>query len=168
MADSLHSTTPVPAAGGFAGHRPDARGRPPAPRDGQDRPATGAEHSTPRVDREAADVVARRLLRERVLARTRARLAVPSGAVLDFAEDIAGETIEQFVGRLLSAQNLIAARRSGVDHATIRAGLDEAMREGCADAREMLATDDPADAALGVVAAVLVEYGRLLAASRGA
>jgi hypothetical protein len=160
MADSLHSTPPVSAAGGFAGRtpRPPQKQAPaavvPGGRDAER--ATAAERGA----------VARRVLRERVLACTRELLGVDGhdGAPV-FAEAIDTEPVEQFVGRLLSAQNQLAARRVAEwGTARVRRTLDAALRQGAEEAIELLSTAGRNDGqGVLVVAEVMVEYGRLLA-----
>jgi hypothetical protein len=161
MADSLRSTTPVSGAGGFAG-RSLAR---------QERHATPQPGTPPdagdRVDVESSATLARRVLRERVLACTRAQLEIgDADGVPVFAEAIDTEPIELFVGRLLSAQNQLAARRLPAWGAPrVRRALDAALRTGAAEAVDMLAARASADdSAVAVIADVLAAYGRRLEA----
>lgn len=160
MADSLRSPTPVSAAGGFAGRSPtfeERQGAPPPPAP----PPPGD-----RVDVEATAAVARRVLRERVLARTREGLQLAEGEHgPEFAEVIETEPVGLFLGRLLSAQNQLASRRVAAWGAPrVRRTLDAALQQGAAEAVELLAADARDDgSAVGVVAEVLDEYGRRLA-----
>jgi hypothetical protein len=163
MPDSLRSTTPVSGAGGFAGRSLARQERHSTPHAGTP-PATGD-----RIEVESSALLARRILRERVLARTRAELELADndgdGAPV-FAEAIDTEDLEVFVGRLLSAQNQLAARRLPAwGGPRVRRALDAALRTGAAEAIEMLAAharDD--EAAVAVIAEVLAAYGRRLAA----
>lgn len=161
MADSLRSTTPIDAAGGFAGRRPKQ------PQDGQQpeqaprrepEPARAAD----RVSREPSAHVARQLLRERVLARTRVLLELGETVGLPvFAEVIDGESVDAFLGRLLSAQNQLSARRANaMDSRLVRRCLDVALHEGVDETRELLCGDEPG---LAFVAEVMGEYARRLA-----
>jgi hypothetical protein len=107
-------------------------------------------------------------MRERVLARTRANLGLRDGEFVPrFAEDVDAEPLAAFVGRLLGAQNQLAALRVGeLTPPNLRARLDLAMREGVAEVVEILssdAEDEHALAAVAVVADALAEYGRRLA-----
>ncbi len=168
MADSLQSPTPVTGAGGFAGRAP---GQWPDARGGSAPTAPEPERAADRVDVEASPAVARRVLRERVLARTRQQLELADSVhVPEFAEAIEAEPVAAFVGRLLSAQNQLAAHRSAWGAARVRAALDTGLRQGAAEALDVLAGDvrDQAGAgAFAVVADSLVEYGRRLAARAG-
>lgn len=157
MADTLRSTTPVPAAGGFLGRQPESR----TPRRS---PQPEARQAGPEPDQVVhADSVegVRQLLRQRVLARTRLHLGLDSSvAVIAFAEDLQGEPVSTFVGRLMSAQNQLGARRQPAFAPTaLRRECDAALRQGLAEAHELLeaAGDQPG---LAVLAAVLAEYER--------
>lgn len=170
MADSLNNAAPIGPLGGFPSRTPrnmDARqnhGHVPdedAPHD--------APHKEP--DRDGVDLhggafLARRLLRERVLFQTRKRLDLRAGEfVPSFAEAVDAEPMRVFLGRLLGAQNQLAALRVKVLTQTeLRSRLDAALREGVAEVMEMLVAD-PVDGAVGcaMVADVLAEYGRRLA-----
>lgn len=159
MADTLRSTTPVPAAGGFLGRQPEPR----SPR----RSLPAAKQAGPEPDQVVhADSVegVRQLLRQLVLARTRLLLGLdPSVAVVAFAEDLQGEPVSTFVGRLMSAQNLLGARRQPLfAPAALRAHCDAALREGLAEARELLAAAGD-QSGLAVLAEVLAEYERRVA-----
>ncbi len=163
MADSpVRSTSPVNAPGGFAGR---ANGGTP-PRS-QSRPQASTPPAADRVTVVHGAMVALRLLRERVLARTRGLLELGEDVIgHEFAEMLDGEPAPAFLGRLLSAQNLLAARRAGSwPGARVRACLDEALRGGAEETLELLAADGHADpAAVAIVAEVLTDYGRRLAA----
>lgn len=124
------------------------------------------------VDVHAAGQVARRLLRERVLAATRAQLELGDGEfVPNFAEALDREPVAAFVGRLLGAQNQLAALRAHAwSPAELRENLDLALRRGVTEVLDMLQQDmlQP-DGDAGVdgtefVAQVLGEYGRRLSA----
>jgi hypothetical protein len=164
MADSLRSPTPVSAAGGFAGRAPQQRHE---PRAGSAPSAPDAERAADRVDVESSAAVARLVLRERVLARTRERLELGDGVHTPaFAQVIEAEPVGAFVGRLLSAQNQLAAHRLPEwGPGRVRTALDDGFRAGAGEALDVLAADarDSAGAA-AVVADVLAEYGRRLAA----
>ncbi|MGK0202575.1 MAG: hypothetical protein ACI9S9_001644 [Planctomycetota bacterium] len=166
MADSLNKASSVGATGGFPNRPPshmDARQNPGQPHDEE---APRKEPARDGFDLHGGAFLARRLLRERVLFQTRERLELQSGEfVPSFAEAVDVEPIGAFLGRLLGAQNQLAALRVKVVAQTeMRALLDAALREGVAEVMEMLAAD-PVDGAVGcaVVADVLSEYGRRLA-----
>ncbi|MBM4059804.1 MAG: hypothetical protein FJ265_01735 [Planctomycetes bacterium] len=162
MADhTVHSTGPVASTSAPAGRSPN-------------QPSHRQHAATPRR-RGAADsatvhpaaAVALRLLRERVLARTRALLELDDAPLVPaFAEVVEAEAAPAFLGRLLSAQNQIAARRAAAwPPDRVRDALGAAFVQGAAETIEVLA----ADAAQGidgvmVVAEVLAEHGRRLAA----
>ncbi len=157
MADSLQSTTPVSASGGFAGRAAEQRSeRKAAP------PRTDSARATDTVRVDGSIAIARRLLRERVLARTRLALQLgDSDVVPEFAEAIDAESVGAFLGRLMSAQNQLAARRvTGWAAARVRSCLDQVLRDGAEEALELLAADAEA---VVVVVEVLAEYERRLA-----
>lgn len=166
MADPVRSTTPAAGIGGFAGRagghaiprRPTRDGKGPSARD------PGGAAMPPEPD----SVL--RLLRERVLAGTRIRLGVDGGHAPEFAEVLEGEPVPAFLGRLLSAQNQLAARRAPhLPAETLRALCDEALQAGVAETLELLAADPHADpGAAVVVAAVLAEHERRVRALPGA
>ncbi|MBL9078796.1 MAG: hypothetical protein JNL08_14915 [Planctomycetes bacterium] len=161
--DRLQSPGPVHSLGGFAGRAPgDHARRPPA----RPAPPPGA---VDRVTIHGAGAVAGRLLRERVLACTRQQLELgDTGALPEFAEVLEGEPIAAFLGRLLSAQNLLAARRAGEwPEARVRGCLDAALQAGADEALDVLAATGADPAGLMVVTEVLAEYGRRLAALAG-
>lgn len=157
----LQSPGPVGALGGFAGRTPADTSRRQTPRD--DTPARAVD----RVSIHGSAAIAGRLLRERVLACTRRVLDLDEGVTgPEFAEVVAGEPIDQFLGRLLSAQNQLAARRAGQwDERRVRRLLDVALHAGAIETLELLQTDggDGSDG-VGIVTEVLAEYARRLAA----
>ncbi|MBM3972622.1 MAG: hypothetical protein FJ301_00760 [Planctomycetes bacterium] len=165
MSDPLRSAVPVSASGGFA----DRPKEPPRRRT--------AELPPPAKPRPHDEVVlaamtgrARRLLRECVLTRTRQRLGLGDGDVVHvFAEDFDAESVDDFLGRLLSAQNQLGALRArALGPAPLRQALDGALRDGATEAAEMLAADvATGGAAVAVVAEVLEAYARRLAALVG-
>ena len=111
--------------------------------------------------------VALRLLRERVLARTREVLQLDESiAVPVFAEYVEGEPVPQFLGRLLSAQNQLAGRRTGVwDAVHLRQELVKALKLGADETVELLTADGlHVDEAVAVVFLVLAEFERRIAA----
>lgn len=163
--DAVHSPGPVSSLGGFAGRAPaDPQRRPPAREGAIALPAVDS------VSIHAAAVIAGALLRERVLAGTRRLLRLGGGAVgPEFAELLEGEPVGTFLGRLLSAQNQLAAHAPAHwPEQRLRRCLDRALQAGANETLELLAGDERADAA-GVlwVGEVLVEYGRRLAALAG-
>lgn len=160
MADSLHGTPAVSSAGGFAQRTPERRPLAAVRRD------AGQAPQQDQVSVTAAATVARRVLRERVLARTRSRLElVDESSAPAFAEVIDLEPAAAFLGRLLSAQNQLAARRAGQwGVLRIRASLDQALREGAQETIELLAADPLHTEGVVVVAEVVAEYARRLAA----
>lgn len=162
MADPLRSTAPIPPAGGNPPNRQTGRGaREPAPR--QERPAPRPGDL---VSVHGGRLVGLQLLRERVLAHTRGLLELPEHvAVPVFAEAIEDETAGEFLGRLLSAQNQLAAHRAGDwEGARVRRCVDAGLRAGAEEACAMLTEERRDEAALAAVAEVRVEYGRRLQA----
>jgi hypothetical protein len=158
MADPLAGTTPVGALGGFAGRMPNQPDRRRAP--------TGRnEAEQPRAPMaEGATVLARRMIRERVLARTRLLLELGGEHVPEFAEAIATEPVAAFVGRLVSAQNQLGGKRlPGWGGPRVRAALDHALHAGVAETLELLRDGRDQGEGTAVVAEVLAEYGRRLA-----
>jgi hypothetical protein len=165
MSDPLRSTAPVAASGGFA----DRPKEPPRQRASAPPPPTANQPHDEVVLANAA-ARARRLLRERVLARTRARLGLGDGdAVHAFAEAVDSESVDDFLGRLLSAQNQLAALRArALGPTNVRAELDGALRDGAMEAVQMLVADvATGGAGVAVVAEVLEAYARRLAAMVG-
>jgi hypothetical protein len=162
MAEQVRSAGPVSTVGGFAGR---ATGHtPPQPKKGRDPDEPARAPDRVDVPAVASDVL--RLLRERVLARTRVLLGIDDGvATPEFAEIIDGEPVPAFLGRLLSAQNQLAAR-CPVEWsvAVIRAHCHEAVLAGAAETLELLASNRRADpGAPAVVGEVLAEHARRLA-----
>lgn len=163
MADPLRSTAPVSATNGFA---PRARSQerperePPRPESG---PRADADD---RVHVVVGTLAGRLLLRERVLVHTRTRLRLPDHVTVPaFAEAVGDETTAAFLGRLLSAQNQLAAHRAhDWDGVVLRAAVDAGLRAGAEEACELLADERRDPQALAAVAEVLVEYGRRLEA----
>lgn len=170
MFESLPNTTPIGSVPNYSerGRRSSQQPR----TSGGDAAAdsANAEQSKRRddVDVHLPEAIARRLLRERVLSRTRLHLELEDGEFVPrFAEDVDAEPLAAFVGRLLGAQNQLAALRvDALSQPELRARLDRALREGVAEVVEMLssdAADEHAVAAVALVAAALDEYGRRLA-----
>ena len=157
----VQSPGPVSALGGFAGRTPaDTSRRPPS------REAALAR-AVDRVSIHGTAAIAGRLLRERVLAGTRRVLELDEGTTgPEFAEVVEGEPIAEFLGRLLSAQNQLAARRAAQgNERRLRRLLDLALHAGAIETLELLGADGRADAAgVQIVTEVLAEYGRRLAA----
>lgn len=171
MADPLRSTAPVSATSGFA---PRARPHERSEREPQ-RPESGPPpDADDRVHVVSGTLAGRLLLRERVLVHTRTRLRLPDHvSVPAFAEAVADESTAAFLGRLLSAQNQLAAHRAHEwDGVVLRSAVDAGLRAGAEEACELLAVGSRDPQALAAVAEVLVEYGRrleaLLAESDGA
>ncbi len=160
MTDEIRTTSPVAAAGGFAGRAPAQ----PNPR-GAGKDEAAPERASDRVSFDRDVEHAMRLLRERVLARTRALLGVPEGmSTPEFAEVVEGEPIETFLGRLLSAQNQLTARRTGVwTPEGVRRACHRALEQGVAETLELLTADGrSAHQGIGAVGEVLIAYGRRL------
>ena len=165
MADPLSNAAPVGPVGGF----PQRSRQDEVQRRGDDADQRAARSPRDGVELHAPEGIARRLIRERVIARTRERLELrPGEDVPRWAEAVDSEPIGLFLGRLLSAQNQLAALRVGaLPQTELRRRLDEAMREGVEEVIEMLTrdgADERALAAVEVVAEVLAEYGRRLEA----
>jgi len=160
VTDEIRTTSPVAAAGGFAGRAPTQ----PHPRGpGKEDASGGRASDRVSVDRDVEHAM--RLLRERVLARTRALLGVPEGMnTPEFAEVVEGEPIETFLGRLLSAQNQLTARRAGTwTPEGVRRACHKALEQGVAETLELLTADGrSAHQGIGAVGEVLVAYGRRL------
>ena len=165
MADPLRSTAPVSPTSGFA-PRSKSRERPDRePRQPESGPRS-EENADDRVHVVAGGLAGRLLLRERVLVHTRTRLRLPDHVTVPaFAEAVADESTAAFLGRLLSAQNQLAAHRAPEwDWTTLRAAVDAGLRAGAEEACELLAVGSRDPQALAAVAEVLVEYGRRLEA----
>lgn len=170
MADSLPKTPPVGSVPSYAGQpRRGAPRRGGAQAEGEGGgPLSDRSKRRDGVDVHLPESIARRLLRERVLARTRVALGLRDGEFVPrFAEDVDAEPLAAFVGRLLGAQNQLAALRvAELSQPELRVRLDRAMRGGVAEVLEMLSRDvedEHAVAAVAVVADALAEYGRRLA-----
>ncbi|MBL8755455.1 MAG: hypothetical protein JNK15_19300 [Planctomycetes bacterium] len=103
------------------------------------------------------------MLRERVLASTRERLELAGEHVPVFAEAIETEPVGAFVGRLVSAQNQLGAKRLPAWGASrVRRALDEALHAGVAETLELLRDGGDQGDGAAVVAEALAEYGRRL------
>ena len=161
MADPLQSTAPIPPAGGNPPNRHPGRGGKPSPR--QERPAP---RPGDRVSVHYGRLFGLQMLRERVLAHTRSQLELSDHlAVPVFAEVPEDETVGEFLGRLLSAQNQLAAHRAGQwDAVRLRRCVDAGLRGGAEETCAMLAEQGRDEQALAAAAEVLVEYGRRLKA----
>lgn len=164
MADhNVPSPSPVAGLSGYPGRplpQPSASPREPAA-------AAAAVEPPPEGDQvllHPASSIVLQLLRERILARTRAALGLTGGAAVpEFAEVVATEPLPQFVGRLLSAQNQLAAlRRPPLELARSRRMLAEALQLGAQETSELLAGAEHAAEGQALVRAVLVEFGRRL------
>jgi len=128
MADhNVQSPSPVPGLAGYPGR---ALPQPQAPAKEAPTASAEAEPEGDQVLLHAASSIVLQLLRERILARTRAALGLTDSlAVPEFAEMVADEPLPAFVGRLLSAQNQLAARRRPLlDLARSRRLLAEALQ----------------------------------------
>lgn len=169
MADSFSNASPVVRTGGFPRPNPNdlTKRQSHAPADQE------ADSEAPKardgVELHHGASLARRLLRERVLSRTRERLELTDGEfVPSFAENVDEEPVGAFLGRLIGAQNQLAALRvRKVPPAEVRSRLDLALREGIAEAMDMLSRDHDGTAGCEFVAEVLAEYGRRLAELAG-
>lgn len=161
MSDQLRSPSPISAVGGFPGRAPEQPQRR-SPERSAPPPTPGAADRV-QVDGRAANVL--RLLRERVLARTRVVLHCDGTAGPEFAENLADEGVSAFLGRLLSAQNQIAAHSVPRPLEVTRVLCHEALESGAAETLELLAQAggrEPEGAQL--VEAVLAAYHARLAA----
>ena len=127
MSDSLSNAAPVGPIGGFPSRTPQDMARRHHHSGAQDEPLH--ESAKDGVDLHSGAEVARRLLRERVLARTRDLLELTPGEfVPSFAEAVDAEPMHAFLGRLLGAQNQLAALRvRTLAPVAMRAGLDRAL-----------------------------------------
>ncbi len=158
--DSVHSASPIPGLAGFGGRAPMPAVRPKEHPPEQPPPQAGDE-----VSLRHGRTLGLRLLRERVLAKTRARLGLSEQAHgPTFAEVTQGEPVGAFLGRLLSAQNQLAAQRAASwAGARLRQALADALQDGAAETLELLAAEEvPDEAAVTVVVEVLAEFGRRL------
>lgn len=109
--------------------------------------------------------LALRLLRQRVLARTRVELELADGtAGLPWPES-GQPSIGAFLDRLLSEQNELAAHRARQWPAPrVRAALTSGFRIGADETIDLLCGPPVDEPATAVIAAVLVEFGRRLGA----
>jgi hypothetical protein len=137
-------------------------------------PAGGSEPRSTRIPLD--DVVlteprfaALRLLRQRVLERTREALELPrtTAPAVVFA-DAPGPRADVFVGRLLSEQHLLAARRHDTwSEPRIAAALEEGITSGTAETLEVLHDVGRLDAdTWGLLCGVLDEFHRKVDAAR--
>jgi hypothetical protein len=140
-----------------------------APRHGEHAASDESKHRPrDRVDLSTAADAVLAVLRARVLARTRELLDLP---LVHAAPDPVPEVLDleppQFLGHLLSEQNLLAAARAGVWPAErIRTRVRQALTLGAADAIDVL--EDAGrldDAAWQAIESVLVEFRRKMVAS---
>lgn len=163
MADPLvHSAGPVTPLGGFPGRSPQPpHGEPPR---GQLAPQPNGDQ----VRVQGAALSLRRLLRERVLARTRQLFALDDVAhVPEFAEALEAESVAELLGRLLSAQNQLAALvRPPLGAQRLRDLQAEALTSGAAETLELLGDEVPGEAA-ALVAALLAEFARRVRSHAG-
>jgi hypothetical protein len=161
LSDQVRSPSPINAVGGFAGRAPEQPQRRPPERSAP-APTPGAADRV-QVDGRTANVL--RLLRERVLARTRTVLGCDGTAGPEFAENLADEGVPAFLGRLLSAQNQIAAHSVSRPLEVTRALCHEALESGAAETLELLAQSGGRESeGTLLVAAVLAAYHARLAA----
>jgi hypothetical protein len=158
--NSVPSASSVPGLAGFAGRQP--KDPTPRPRSGDPQKACAED----RVSVHPTCAVALQILRERVLARTRALLELDDAALgPTFAEIVDGEPVPSFLGRLLSAQNLLAARRlPDWPAARVRQALVDGLQQGATEAIDLLAADEQQGDAVALVADVLALHARRIAA----
>lgn len=165
MADNpVRTTSPVPGFSGFPGRSSSPSSGQPHRRDAEAATA-GAEDQ---VQVTGGATIVLRLLRERVLARTRALLQLGQAVTGHcFAEVLDGEPVPAFVGRLLSAQNQIAACRAAAwPPERLRTALAEAVQFGADETIDLLVAGAHASReAIDLVAEVLQHFGRRLAAA---
>lgn len=158
--EGLRRTDSVPTMGGFAGRHPDQPPNPPRHR--EDEPADGRPRAHDEVCVRSDAVAALELLRERVLARTRAELGIGRVSVPVFAGSAAPESIEVFLSRLLSDQNQLAARAASASSGSeLRPALTAAFEAGVAETGELLAEVPGGGGA--VVEQVAAEFARRIA-----
>lgn len=159
--DSVHSASPIPGLTGFGGRTPQAPFSAHKQPEQAPTPAAADEVSV-----RHGRTLGLRLLRERVLAKTREQLGLAEQTHgVTFAEVMHGEPAAAFLGRLLSAQNQLAARRAGEwSGPRVRQVLADAMRAGAEETLELLTAEEAVDeAAVTVVVEVFAEFGRRLA-----
>jgi len=161
--DSVQRTGSVPSLKGFAGHHHDESAN--RRRDGSSEPET-PQRGGDEVDVRSDAVAGMQLLRERVLAITRERLALGNVHVQSFAEVVEGESVGEFLSRLLSDQNQLVGQAvdTTVD-GNLQRERDAAFEQGVREARELLAAIGGQAAV--VVDAVAAEFDRRLAALEG-
>lgn len=160
---SVHGANPTSALRGYGAHTPPQFAQPQRSRDGKS-PSQAAVGDC--ITLHPAAAVALGILRERVLARTLIGLGLDhAGPVPNFAEVQDHEPVGAFLGRLVSAQNQLAARRAAEwPLARIRQVLHDAMHDGALETLELLASEaEPLPEAAAVVAEVLAEFGRRVA-----
>lgn len=119
------------------------------------------------VNLSAPDITALQVLRERVMARTRANLELSaSPPTPGFAEPQVA-SLDQFLDRLLSQQNLLAAQRGRVwPHERIRLAVAEGMAQGAAETLDMMQEAGRVDAdAVQMVLEAMAAYAKKIAAS---
>lgn len=149
----MQRTGSVLSLGGLAGRHPDQNL--PRPRDGSEDENEPTTRDEVCVRSDAG--VALRLLRERVLARTRQRLALGEVSVPVFFEPVESESIEVFLSRPISDQNQLA----GLIANCARSDLHMAFSDGLAETRELLAS--ASEQAQSTVELVASEFSRRLA-----
>ena len=110
--------------------------------------------------------IALQVLRERVLAATRAQLELESTPPPRLPIDEAMPTVGEFLSRLLSEQNQVARLRAGSwDGPRVRRAIVEAMQSGAADALDLLEHSGRFEPeSVQVIVEVLAEFGQRLAA----
>lgn len=150
------------ALGGIlpAGQRSEQGARPfgeprQAPRDAPPPPAAGD-----RIELSAGETAALQLLRERVLARTRQQLELPEATPAPNFADLEGRSLHGYLGRLLSAQNLLAGARAGQwPPDRIRSAIAAAFTGGAVETLELLAAVGKLDeAAHELLAELLADF----------
>lgn len=163
MGDSLSQAGSVPAIGQYPNSQ-DLQKRHSASHSEQNaEPNAKAQDG---VELHSGASLARQLLRERVLSRTRELLELTPGEFApSFAENVEAEPVSTFLGRLIGSQNQLAALRvQQLSQSEMRSRLDMALRDGIAEAMDMLAPDSrDGTAGCEFVGDVLAEYGRCIA-----
>lgn len=124
---------------------------------------------TDAVQLSAPRQAALQLLRQRVLACTRALLGLPDHGTVHAFADHDTATVAEFLHRLLSAQNQLAAQRASAWPAErIRTAVADGMANGAAETLEILHDDHRCDAeAIQLVTDALAVFGGMLAAQLG-
>ena len=165
MADNpVRTTSSVPGFSGYPG-RSSSQPQGQLHKRGTETPTAGAAD---RVEVTAGATIALQLLRQRVLARTRMLLELEQAVTVpNFAEVLDGEPVPAFLGRLLSAQNQLAAcRTTAWPPERLRSCLADAMLLGADETIELLAADAHASSeAIDIVAEVVQQFSRRLAAA---